>query len=355
MGFKSMKKLKIGYVPITSDLNSPGDRRRLVFWAKKRGHHIELEDFSSVDLIVLSERSDLSMFIALDTKTPIVFDLVDGYLAAENSVKDFFRGGLKVLSGQLSGSVKNFSKTVADMCSRADLIICSSIEQKELVGKFSKNCHIILDSHEEIPNLAFKNIDYASTENFQLMWEGLPATLGGFETIYSNLESQFLSKAGTLNLVTNTSYYRLLGEHFPRPTESKVNSIFGKSSKKIEVWPWSIKNLVASSEISRGGLIPIHANNPIQYLKPENRLLVMWKLGIPTITSGIPSYERIEASTKLSFTCQTDLDWKSNINTLINNKDYAAEQVTLGKQYLLENHTEEILLSKWDQAIKSIV
>ena len=350
-----MKKLKIGYVPITSDLKSPGDRRRLVFWAKKRGHHIELKDFSNVDLIVLSERSNLSMYITLDTKTPIVFDLVDGYLAAENSVKDFLRGSLKVMSGQLSGPVKNFSRTVADLCTRADLVICSSIEQKELVGKFSKNCHIILDSHEEIPNLAFKNIDYATKENYQLMWEGLPATLAGFQVVYNDLESQFLSKNGRINLVTNTSYHRLLGKYFPGPTQSVTNSIFGKSSNKIEIWPWSIKNLVASSEVSRGGIIPIYANNPIQYLKPENRLLVMWKLGIPTITSSIPSYMRIEAATKLNFTSQTSTDWNLNISALINNKEFAAQQVKLGKQYLLENHTEEILLSKWDDAIKSVV
>ena len=81
----------------------------------------------------------------------------------------------------------------------------------------------------------------------------------------------------------------------------------------------------------------------------------MWKLGIPTITSSIPSYIRIESATKLNFTCQTSTDWNSNIHALTSNKDFAAQQVTLGKQYLLENHTEEILLSKWDAAIKSVV
>ena len=35
-----MKKLRIGYVPNSKNLDAPGDRRRIVFWAKARGHEI---------------------------------------------------------------------------------------------------------------------------------------------------------------------------------------------------------------------------------------------------------------------------------------------------------------------------
>ena len=50
MGLRAMKKLRIGYVPINKALNAPGDRRRIVFWAKERGHEVvtNLEEKSEI-------------------------------------------------------------------------------------------------------------------------------------------------------------------------------------------------------------------------------------------------------------------------------------------------------------------
>ena len=131
--------------------------------------------------------------------------------------------------------------------------------------------------------------------------------------------------------------------------------MFPNSLNNIEILPWSIDNLVKSSLHARGALIPLDTDNRIQMLKPENRLLVMWKLGIPTLTSSIPSYMRIESNTALNFTCKNNSDWNEKIHTLLSDKDFAAEQVKVGKDYLKENHTEEVLLNKWDVAIKSIL
>jgi len=350
-----MRKLRIGYSPISKDLKAPGDRRRLAYWAGKRGHQIQVDDFSNVDLIVLSERSNLAKDFHTETSTPIVFDLVDGYLEIESRTKDYLRGCLKVLSGQVSGPLRRFSETVGEMCSKANVVICSSVEQRELISKFSKNCHVILDFHEEIPNLPFKDIEYSGKKDFELIWEGQPATLEGFQSIYKELEDLFLCKSGLLNLVTDHSYYRLLGKYWPNSTEALVRRIFPNSFKNVGIFPWSIDNLVNHSQNARGALLPLNTDNRIQMLKPENRLLVMWKLGIPTLTSSIQSYERVESETALSFTCKTNSDWKEKIQTLLSDRDFAAEQIKVGKEYLRTNHTEEILLNKWDIAIKSVL
>ena len=350
-----MKKLRIGYSPISKNLNAPGDRRRLAYWADKRGHQIQVDDFSNVDLIVLSEKSNLAKNLYSETDTPIVFDLVDGYLEAESRAKDYLRGCLKVLSGQVSGPPQKFSETVGEMCGRANVVICSSVEQRELISKYTKNCHIILDFHEEIPDLPFKDLEYSTKKKFELIWEGQPATLEGFQSINKHLEGQLLSNSGKLNLVTDYFYYRLLGRYWPNSTEALVSRMFPNSLNNIEILPWSIDNLVKSSLHARGALIPLDTDNRIQMLKPENRLLVMWKLGIPTLTSSIPSYMRIESNTALNFTCKNNSDWNEKIHTLLSDKDFAAEQVKVGKDYLKENHTEEVLLNKWDVAIKSIL
>ena len=50
-----MKTLRIGYVPNSKKLDAPGDRRRIVFWAKARGHEIVTNLDDKFDVLVLSE------------------------------------------------------------------------------------------------------------------------------------------------------------------------------------------------------------------------------------------------------------------------------------------------------------
>ena len=95
-----MKKLRIGYVPNSKNLDSPGDRRRIVFWAKARGHEIVTNLDDKFDVLVLSERSDLGFFVNRKINVPVIFDLIDGYLARENLAKDWFRGTSKVVTRQ---------------------------------------------------------------------------------------------------------------------------------------------------------------------------------------------------------------------------------------------------------------
>ena len=83
-----MKKLKIGYWPLSRDLKSAGDRRRVVFWAQARGHEIITDLSRTVDVIVASENTDLNSSILSKKKSPIIFDLVDAYLSPLNDFDD---------------------------------------------------------------------------------------------------------------------------------------------------------------------------------------------------------------------------------------------------------------------------
>ena len=128
-----MSKLKIGYWPLSQTLNSAGDRRRLIFWAKARGHSIITDLNQSVDVIVASENSDFNSSHFAQGKTPVIFDLIDAYLSPLNPYDDLARGIAKKLSGQISGGVKPFSHHVRDFCVSSAAVICSSAEQEEVI------------------------------------------------------------------------------------------------------------------------------------------------------------------------------------------------------------------------------
>mgnify|MGYP007014893013 CR=1 FL=1 len=60
MGIRHMRKLKVGYWPLSQSLNSAGDRRRLKYWADARGHSVVTNLSQKVDILVASENSDFN-------------------------------------------------------------------------------------------------------------------------------------------------------------------------------------------------------------------------------------------------------------------------------------------------------
>jgi hypothetical protein len=95
-------------------------------------------------------------------------------------------------------------------------------------------------------------------------------------------------------------------------------------------------------------------SNKVQYFKPENRLLIMWRLGLPAITSATPAYTRVSNISGSDIVCESDSEWEEKLN-LLHNQDYAEDLVRRGQDYLKDNHTKELLLLKWDGAIQSVL
>ena len=348
-----MKKLRIGYQPLSSDLSQPGDRRRVVFWAKHRGHEIVTDLSQATDVILLSEKADLNTFPRKAMRAPIVFDLIDAYLAPENRTKDWLRGASKVMNGQISGTPKRFTKFVEELCTQSDAVICSSPEQQETIRPFSSNVHVILDSHDELPMLPFSKYDNKTLQ--RILWEGMPATIRGLAQIDDAISSIGERKRIELGLVTDETYFLFMNKYIQRDTTSLITSILKSANSFSNLVPWSIKNLTEQASASDLAVIPINLSIPIQYLKPENRLLIMWRLGLPCLTSPSPAYLRVAKKAKVDSICNSPTEWLSKISEVIENRDLAEENATLGQAYLKEFHNTDRLLERWDRAFESVL
>jgi hypothetical protein len=350
-----VSKLKIGYWPLSPNLKSAGDRRRLVFWAHARGHEIVTNLNERVDLIVASENSDYNSPYLRNHNVPIIFDLVDAYLSPLNSIDDLARGFAKRLSGQISGVVKPFSHHVRDFCKVSNAVICSSSEQEEVIKNFNMNTHVILDSHDEIPFMVPQNFRPNAHETQRILWEGQPATIRGVGQISPVLTQ--LSKMVDLQIdfVTDEKYFHLLNRYFERETLSLLKKDLAQIVDIIGIIPWSPKNLVNSAEKSTLAIIPIDLSIPMQRLKPENRLLIMWRLGLPCLTSPSPAYVRVAKDAGVAAVCFSTQDWVENFNLLLSDSVYAKNEILNGQNYLHENHNRSLLLNKWDLAFESVM
>lgn len=350
-----MKKLKIGYWPLSSNLNSAGDRRRLVFWAAARGHTIVTDLTQKVDLIVASENADFNSWVFNQRKTPIILDLVDAYLSPLNALDDLARGIAKKFTGQLSGVVKPFSHHVRDFCLNSDAVLCSSVEQEKIIQSYNINTHVILDSHEEIPMISSDLSKLVSSNENRILWEGQPATIRGVKQLSNVFFNLIEARNLCFDFVTDQTYFEFLNKYLEKDTLGLLKKDLRRVSSFVRLTPWTPENLVSTARNSSIAIIPIDLAVPIQKLKPENRLLIMMRLGLPCLTSPSPAYARVARAANLNSVCDSPQAWLANINRLLDDRSFANDEVLRGRNYLHEYHNRAILLKKWDRAIESVV
>ena len=350
-----MRKLKIGYWPLSENLKSPGDRRRVVFWAQARGHEIVTDLRQNVDVIIASEKSDFNSLVFANPKAPIIFDLIDAYLSPLNSYDDLARGVAKRLSGQISGGVKPFSHHAKDFCLSVDAVICSSIEQEKVISPYNPNTHVILDSHDEIAFIDKPHSKIQSRDRQRVLWEGQPATIRGVKDISSVLTT--LTKTNNLefDFVTDEISFKILNKYVQRSTLGILKRDLHMIADRVNIIPWSSSSLVESAQKSTVAMIPIDLTIPMQRLKPENRLLIMWRLGLPCLTSPSPAYARVAHQAGVDTTCNSLNEWTEKFNRILQDPDFAYSQTLAGQNYLREYHNRNLLLNKWDMAFESVM
>lgn len=355
MGFREVRKLRIGYWPLSESLLAAGDRRRLCFWANARGHEIVRDLSQNVDVIVASENSDFNSPFFTQKSTPIIFDLVDAYLSPINPYDDFARGIAKRLLGQISGAVRPFSHHVRQFCELSSAVICSSLEQEQLIARHNINTHVILDSHDEIAFIDPFRLKNTNKDKQKVLWEGQPATIRGVRDIYSVLTELTKTKNLEFNFVTDESFSQFLNKYIQRNTLEVLKKDLFMIANLVNIVPWSSSNLVETAQKSAVAMIPIDLSIPMQRLKPENRLLIMWRLGLPCLTSPSPAYVRVEHQAGVNATCKNLNEWTENFNRILEDPDFGYIQTLAGQHYLRENHNTKLLLNKWDSTFESVV
>jgi hypothetical protein len=349
-----MPRLRIGYIPNSSDMGHPADRRRIVYWAKNRGHEIVLDLNQKYDVLVLSGRADLTLFTKKRNTSPIILDLVDGYLGKEQLWRDWIRGIGKVVTNQNSGLLRPYREIVIDACQLAQAVVCETLEQKETITPYCKNTHNILDFHEEFPILPF-NSNPRTTYSPALLWEGLPFTAKGLLQLKSTLTGTSKSHSISLEMVTDLEYPMFLGKYLYRPTQKLLENIPEILGEKFKLTNWSLQAVIEGASRAHIAVLPLDPTAPLNPLKAENRLLMMWRLGLPVIASPSMAYLRVMRDTQIDSISHTSDQWQAKILELIESIELRKESVEKGQQYIRETHSKEIVLRAWDNLFESVL
>lgn len=346
-----MRRLRVGYSPMSKDLNSPGDRRRVVFWANERGHELVTDLSKKVDVIIVSENSNFKKILTMKKKTPIILDLIDGYLAENKIFADYLHSLSRKNLSNVLDLPKLFSTELKNFCIESDAVVCSSLEQAELIKKYNLNIHIILDSHEEIPIL--KPIKYRNDN--KILWEGLPVTIYNINQISSVLENISLDTNLDLEFLTDKHYFKYGNKFVKKETLTVLKKDLKRFSGQIRILPWTVNNLLDASKTSKLAVIPLNLNLTMNRFKPENKLLIMWRLGLPCLVAPNSSYLRVAKKLDLDNICYDDSDWMKKTKRYLLDPEFAFLEAYKGQNYVIEQHSKSIILSKWDSLLESVI
>jgi len=343
--------LTVGYAPNATSLAPPGDRRRFCFFAKHRSIAFELADPTrDYDVVYLSPRADISVWSHYEGSAKVVYELVDSYLAINRrDPKAALRGLAKFAVRETKRPMISYRAGIERMARRADAVVCTTEEQKADLSEFCENVHVILDDHSEIEGTPKSSYDIGDSLN--LVWEGMSQNLSGFSAIAPVLRRVSMRTPVQLHLITDLSVPRYMGRFMTRPTEDVVRD-FGIPTHLYEWSADRFAELVTACDLA---VIPIDLNDPFAAGKPENKLLIFWRLAMPTLTSATPAYERAMADAGMSMTCRSAVDWETTIDRFLEDHDGRAEAARRGRRYALEEHSQERLLARWDRLFESVL
>jgi len=345
-------KLRIGYVPCSSKLILPGDRRRFCYYADKRNIKFEIAHFSkNYDFVIITERGDKSVWSKYRKgSAKIIYDFVDSYLAIPRyNLKGVLRGLAKYIAGESHYLKLNYWKAIQTMCKRADAVICSTDEQKQDILQFCQNVHIILDIHSSVTRTV--KTDYSAVDVFNFVWEGLPYNIGSLFEIRDVLRQLEAKYKIALHIVTDLEYYKYMGRYGRQSTLNLTRRLFDN----IYLHEWDENTCSAIITGCDLALIPISLSDPLAAGKPENKLLLFWRMGMPTVVTATPAYSRAMHRCGLPMACRTKGEWLETLEKYINDKGARSEAGEHGRTFSENYYSEEKTLGLWDEVFRSVI
>ena len=317
---------RIGYAGYSPDFSGPGDRRRFCAYAADRGLRYERPRIDrDYDLVLATHNGDVAGWTARKqregNKFKFVFELVDGYFAQRGLPRRFLKGTARYFLGTDSRLSPDFLTTLIRACKAADAVICSTPDQRQVIERYNPNVFVSFDHFGD--ELGAPKEDYARGEKLRIVWEGQSTTVFGLQVIREALND--LRDRIELHVVTDPLVYRYFGRFAPYRS---LDALRGIECKKI-FHRWDKATFARQIVACDLAVIPIQRSNALAWAKPENKLMLLWQLGMPVLTSATPAYQRAMTAAGLDLVCADPAEWREKLEAMT--RAQPADLAELGK------------------------
>lgn len=343
------RQLRIGYACASESLSGPVDAWRFVSYAQHRGIPFEIaRKGREYDLVVMPEMADIPYWTGRkDTK--LIFDMPDPLLREDRKVFWLTRGPGAFSRRQTSSLHLNWRKVVHRALRRADAVVCCTSVDADEISHFNSNVHVILDGHFDLPIV--KRRREPSNEAFRILWQGMAGSLSWLPELSEALTRVARERSVDFIFLTSELIPRFRGLVRPRQLETELQ----KELPGAQVIQWTQESF--STEAARADLamIPVDMQRSFTRSKSEGRLLLLWRAGLPVVTSATPAFVRAMDAAGLADYCVTPDDWYTRLIALIDQPQDLSKNATLGSDYVRNTRDLESWLASWDSVISSVM
>jgi len=344
------KELKIGYVPYSSDLSQPADRRRFPLFAENNDITYEIADKNKIyDIIILPAPANLSKWLIYKKKHPqtkFIFEMVDSLIFLSDTFNTLFKGLGRFMQRKEDLLHLNYKRLIIKWVKTADVIMCSNTELKNSLMRWNKNVVISLDYMES--EYKAKKADYSINGKMKLVWEGQGSVLTHFlhfKDVFKQINS-FCE----LHIITSEKY-SLYGKLINRDVSHILNqlpitTIFHK---------WELSNMDKIISRCDCGIIPLNRKNPFGWHKPANKLISFWFTGLPTVVSDTPAYIELMDCANSRLYCSNTDEWVSKIKWIRDLSKEEREQIAIkNSDFVRKNYSNERLDLIWKDIFEKL-
>jgi hypothetical protein len=343
---------RIGYAGYSRDLHAPGDRRRLAAYARIKGLKLEFAELTQpYDLAYVTYSSDLPGWIARKRREgdrlKMVFELIDAYFTETGWPRRLLKGAGRFALGTDSRLSLDLRRTLISVCEAADAVICSTEEQRDTISRYNPKVFMSFDHSEE--ELGSPKADYARSGKLRIVWEGQSTTLPNLQVIREPLND--LKDKLELHIVTDPIIHRYFGRFGSYPAMDALKGI--ECDKHFHCWEQAVfsRNIIACDL----AVIPIDRTNALWWGKPENKLVLLWNLGMPVLTSATPVYRRVMDVAGIDMSCASLAEWGAQLEKLSGMS--AAELGAIGsrcREYASATYSRAEFTARFDAAFASL-
>lgn len=322
-----LSEARIGYAGYSRDFGAPGDRRRFAAFARLKGIPIEYAELSrDYDVAYVTYSSDLPGWIARKERDgkrlKLIFELIDAYFTESGLARRYLKGLGRYALGTDSRLSVDLRQTMVRACKVADAVVCSTEEQRETIRQFNPNVFISFDHFGD--ELGPPKSDYARLGKLRIVWEGQSTTLPNLQVIREPLND--LRDQIQLHVVTDPAVHGYFGRYGGRDSREMLRGI----ECPIHFHPWTRQTFARHVAVADAAVIPIELSNAMARGKPENKLVMMWKLGMPVLASATSAYRRAMDKAGIDMSCATLEDWTTHLQWLIDAN--ASKLARIGRQ-----------------------
>jgi hypothetical protein len=345
----------VGVIPNSPDFRHPADRRRYLFYFAKNGISYETAQFEKrYDSVYISLSADLNQWWKYGERhsrggrSPrVVFDLSDSYLTS-GGFADRLRPVFHYLAGRTRSLTFSYKSSILRMLKRSDVVLCGSEEQRMMLAKLHPNVIVMRDYYGYDIRAAKRNYALSANGDRHILWEGLSHGNIRIFQMLRRIVDGLGSEKVHVHVATDSTYCRFGSTHLCQPTFRVLQKVFAKSSARFHLYDWNLATFSSIASSCDLAVIPI-PDDPVMINKPENKLLLLWSIGLPVITTSTPSYARVMHAAGLPFACTTAEHWRDRILALLSSEDARASYMVEARRYVAEHCSDAVLLGAWDR------